>query len=167
MCIARTEQSDPEAVGGLLLLMSVLSQTLLTLVRSHFVFFSFFSAWHNVLIFFSPSFTEGCVKNYFKSFRYESRLLAPQDPYPFVLLFQTALCAFFLSPLFIIGNSQQQLPLNMPWVDRYKLCQPFNRPIILSRLYREHAHVEQGQFVLWIILQHLSQHRDALHGVAG
>ena len=31
----------------LLLLMSVLSQTLLAFVGSHFALFSFFSAWHN------------------------------------------------------------------------------------------------------------------------
>jgi hypothetical protein len=34
---------------GLLLLMSVLSETLLTLVRCHFVLLSFLTAWHNKL----------------------------------------------------------------------------------------------------------------------
>ena len=58
-------------VRGLFLLMSVLSKALLTLVRSHFVFLSFFSARHmNVLICFP--FLTGGLKVYFKSFRYES-----------------------------------------------------------------------------------------------
>jgi hypothetical protein len=32
----------------LLLLMTIFSQTLFALVRGHFVFLSFFTAWHNV-----------------------------------------------------------------------------------------------------------------------
>jgi hypothetical protein len=36
---------------GLFLLMSVLSETLLTLVRRHFVLLSFLTAWHSLLIF--------------------------------------------------------------------------------------------------------------------
>jgi len=42
----------------LLLLMSVLSQTLLALVGSHFVLFSFLSAWHNFLNFALPIYQE-------------------------------------------------------------------------------------------------------------
>ena len=41
--------------------MTILPQALLTLVSRHFVFFSFLTAWHKLFI-----------KNYFKSFRYES-----------------------------------------------------------------------------------------------
>ena len=39
---------------GLLLLVSVLSQTLLTLVRCHFVLLSFLTAWHSSVFVFSP-----------------------------------------------------------------------------------------------------------------
>ena len=51
--------------------MSVLSEALLTLVRSHLVFLSFLSARHmNVLIFFPHC--AAIVTVYFKSSRYES-----------------------------------------------------------------------------------------------
>lgn len=57
---------------GLFLLMSVLSEALLTLVRGHFVLLSFLSARHmNVLVFCFPA-SHGIVEVYFKSFRYES-----------------------------------------------------------------------------------------------
>ena len=45
--------------AGLFLLMSVLSQTLLALVRGHLVFLSFLSTRHNSLVFVSPFTGEG------------------------------------------------------------------------------------------------------------
>jgi hypothetical protein len=53
----------------LLLLMSVLSQTLFAFVGSHFALFSFFSAWHNFQFFVPLPLRRGVLNNYFKSFR--------------------------------------------------------------------------------------------------
>jgi hypothetical protein len=39
--------AEPSRQAGLFLLMSVLSKTLLTLVRCHFVLLSFLTAWHS------------------------------------------------------------------------------------------------------------------------
>ena len=52
------EAQDLSPDQGLLLLVSVLSQTLLTLVRCHFVLLSFLTAWHSVFNFCTPSFRE-------------------------------------------------------------------------------------------------------------
>jgi len=41
------ESSGPASFQELLLLVSVLSETLLTLVRCHFVLLSFLTAWHS------------------------------------------------------------------------------------------------------------------------
>jgi hypothetical protein len=50
MCIESRGSCCTRGSKKLFLLMSVLSETLLTLVRSHFVLLSFLSAWHsNVL----------------------------------------------------------------------------------------------------------------------
>ena len=51
--------------------MPVLSKSLLTLVRRHFVFLSFLSARHMNVLICSPL-SYGMVIVYFKSFRYES-----------------------------------------------------------------------------------------------
>jgi hypothetical protein len=64
---------NPAADRKLFLLMSVFSETLLALVRCHFVLLSFLSAWHsNVILFLLPvlpglqlKFKEGLVKQLF------------------------------------------------------------------------------------------------------
>jgi hypothetical protein len=59
-CVYSAEQRSKK----LLLLMSVLSQTLLTLVGRHFVLLSFLSAWHNALD-FVPCSGKGFVQQLF------------------------------------------------------------------------------------------------------
>jgi hypothetical protein len=74
MCIGLSGDDRESLDNGLLLLVSVLSQTLFTLVRSHFVLLSFLSAWHNTFCFSLRPVADPqeWFNNYFKSFRYES-----------------------------------------------------------------------------------------------
>jgi hypothetical protein len=67
----RISGAQPCILQGLFLLMPVLSKSLLTLVRRHFVFLSFLSARHMNVLICSPL-SYGMVIVYFKSFRYES-----------------------------------------------------------------------------------------------
>ncbi len=67
----KSRSNGTTCASRLFFLMSVLPETLFTLVRSHFVLLSFLSARHiNVLIFISLS--RGWFEFYFKSCRYES-----------------------------------------------------------------------------------------------
>ena len=79
---------------------------------------SFLSAWHKMLFWFLSFFPSGIKRrfnNYFKS-EYESAAACTADQHLIALLFQTApgQVSFLL---FAIGNSEEQLRLNMVWVN--------------------------------------------------